>query len=197
MTPVFLMPTEPELPDLLAGISAGDRAAMDRAFAAVYAELRRLAHRQLGRNPDHGTLSTTALVHEAYLRLVDSKGAAVAGREHFFALAARAMRHVLIDYARRRKAVKRGGGEPITLLDEENVPAAERAAELLAIDDALTRLEAAEAPLGRLVELRFYGGLSLEETAGVLAVSASTVKREWRRARAFLQRELEAGAALA
>ena len=183
-----------DVAELLAGIVAGDRAAMDRAFSAVYAELRRLAHGQLARNPDHGTLCTTALVHETYLRLVDAKGAAVAGREHFFALAARAMRHILVDYARRRTAAKRGGGQPLTLLDEATVPAAERAAELLAIDDALVTLEAAEAALGRLVELRFYGGLSLEETAAVLAVSPSTVKREWRRARAFLQRELESGA---
>lgn len=186
------MPGSTDLADLLAGIGAGDRAAMDRAFAAVYAELRRLAHGQLARNPEHGTLCTTALVHETYLRLVDSKGAAVVGREHFFALAARAMRHVLVDYARHRKAVKRGGGQPLTLLDEATVPAAERASELLAIDDAITSLESAEASLGRLVELRFYGGLSVEETAGVLRVSSSTVKREWRRARAFLQRELEA-----
>lgn len=184
-----IMPAD--VAELLAGIAAGDRAAMDQAFSAVYAELRRLAHGQLARNPQHGTLCTTALVHETYLRLVDSKGAAVAGREHFFALAARAMRQILVDHARRRARQKRGGGLSPVSLDEALVPSPDRAEELLALDAALERLEAMDAELAQIVEWRFFGGLSVEEVAELLAISDRTVKRHWRAARAFLFQELQ------
>ena len=170
----------------------GDRGALDRAFARVYDELRRLAHVQLARRAAGQTLVTTALVHEAYLRLV-AQPAPPRDRQHFFALAATAMRHVLVDRARRRMARKRGGGEPApVLVDEARLAAGDRAAEVLALDGALAALAEVDPPLARLVEIRFFGGLSLDEAADVLDVSRSTVKRQWREARAFLYRELAA-----
>ena len=175
---------------------------MDEFFPTVYDELRRIAHRQLGRErPDH-TLGTTALVHEAYLKLARLERIAWHGRAHFLAVAAQAMRRVLVDYAVARRTLKRGGARPAAALDD--VPsgdliaadalaaAATRADELLALDDALRRLASLDERQARVVECRFFAGMSVEETAEALDVSPATVKRDWTLARAWLNRELGA-----
>ena len=177
---------------LLAAWAQGDRAALDRLLPVVEAELRLLAHRYLRRErPDH-TLQTTALVNEAYLRLVDQRTGRWQGRAHFFGIAAQMMRRILIDHARRVAYAKRGGGAAKLSLDEACVVSEERASELVALDDALATLATVDERKSRVVELRYFGGLSVEETAEVLGVHPDTVTREWRRARAFLRRELEA-----
>jgi RNA polymerase sigma factor (TIGR02999 family) len=179
-----------EITRMLAAARDGDRAAFDGACALVYKELRRIARGQRRRGVAGATLSTTALVHEAYVKLLPH-AASLADREHFFAVAARAMRQILIDAARRRLALKRGGAA-VPLDDEAlDVPDRARADELVAIDDALSRLEQLDPQLAMLVELRYFGGLSIEETAAALAISDRSVRRYWCRARAFLQRELE------
>ncbi len=155
-------------------------------FPLVYEELRKLARGQLRRHPAGETLRPTALVHEAYLKLIDRTRVRVNDREHFFALAARAMRQILVDHARRRSAAKRGGGAMHTVLSEEDSPVELQAVELLSLDDALTGLESLEPRLAKVVELRFFGGLSVEEVAAALDISPRTVKRDWRKARAFL-----------
>jgi RNA polymerase sigma factor (TIGR02999 family) len=159
------------------------------SFEALYAELHSLAHRQVRRARPGATLNTTALVHEAYLKLAKSAG--VSEREHFFALAARAMRQVLVDHARERAAQKRGGGQVPVTLHEDVAAVPADAAELLAIDGALTALQGIDERLARVVELRFFAGLSVEETAEALATSTATVKRDWRAARAFLLTHLD------
>ena len=181
-----------DITSLLAAVGEGDQAAFDRLFSRVYAELRRLASRQLQASPPQQTLATTALVHEAYLKLSADARWSPRDRVHFFALAARAMRHILIDHARRRTRQKRGGaGAPLSL-DEAKIPVLDRAEELLALDEALERLAAADPELSRLVEWRFFAGLSVEEIASTLKVSDRTVKRQWRAARAFLYQQLAA-----
>ncbi|MDH3227531.1 MAG: sigma-70 family RNA polymerase sigma factor [Thermoleophilia bacterium] len=175
---------------LLGEWRAGDREAANRLFRLVYRELHALAHRQLARRVPGDSLVTTALVHEAYLKLVDRRRASFNDRGHFFAVAARAMRQILVDQARKRSSQKRGGGLHRIDLDEQKVPLAERAAEVVALDEALTRLEVIEPRLGRVVELRYFGGLSVEETAEALDLSPPTVKRDWRKARLLLHREL-------
>jgi RNA polymerase sigma factor (TIGR02999 family) len=182
-----------EITRLLAEVRAGDAAALDRLFALVYEELRAEAHRRLAFRRRGETVSTTALVHETYLKLVGAGRKAWRDRVHFFAVAARAMRQILIDDARRRSAAKRGGGEAPQVLDEERVGMESRAEELLALDCALTRLAAFDGRLGQLVELRFFAGLSVEETAEILGLSPRTVKRDWRKARAFLHWSLTQG----
>jgi RNA polymerase sigma factor (TIGR02999 family) len=177
---------------------------MHRLVALVYDELRAMARRQLrGRRPGQ-TLTTTALVHEAYLRLVGQQGAAFRDRAHFLSVAALAMRHILVDAARRHAAKKRGGDELRITFDElrlgggrddREVSTEDRAVEILAVDRALTSLAALNARLGRLVELRFFAGLSEEETAEVLGTSERTVRRDWRKARAFLYQALGGQAA--
>lgn len=184
---------------LLRAARLGDREAYDRFFSRVYEELRRVASRQAARFGRHGqeaTLATTALVHEAYLKLAG--GAVVAGQDrvHFFALAARAMRQILIDHARERGRRKRGAGEPRVELDalafELEAPAGEAAAEdLLALDRALERLGAVDPELERMVEWRFFAGMTLPEIAELVGVSERTLKRDWSVARAFLVRELD------
>lgn len=166
----------------------GDRAALDAAFVQVYDELKRVAHalRQRG----DATLSTTALVHEAYLKLLPGAAIDWQGREHFVRVAARAMRQVLVDAARARAAVKRGGGELAVTFDEALQTAPMRAEELLALDDALLRLEAADPRAARVTEYRFFGGLSVEEVAAALGISTASVKRDWRAARAWLLQEI-------
>jgi RNA polymerase sigma factor (TIGR02999 family) len=148
-----------------------------------------LARRQLARGASK-TLQTTAVVHEAYVKLVDSSGLRFADRGHFYAVASKAMRQILVDRARRRAAQKRGGDRVRVDLDENRVPIEERAAEILAVDQALTRLEKLDPRLVRIVEMRFFTGLSVEETAEAVESSPSTVKRDWKKARAFLYREL-------
>jgi RNA polymerase sigma factor (TIGR02999 family) len=180
-----------EVTALLAAARAGNSAAYGRVYDLVYRELRRIAHGQLARGPRDGTLRTTALVHEAYLKLLPHAEAPLADRQHFFAVAARAMRQILVDAARKRKADKRGAGEVQLDVAEIDLPVAIRATEFVALDEALARLEELDEPLARLVELRFSGGLSVGEPAELLAVSERTIGRDWRRAKAFLQRELE------
>jgi RNA polymerase sigma factor (TIGR02999 family) len=156
----------------------------------VYDELRRQARHYLRKErPDH-TLQTTALVHEAYLRLSKQRPQPFANRAHFLAIAAQLMRQVLVEHARRRRRVKRGGDAVVVLLDEAIAHAAARHVNVLALDEALIALGRLDARQARIVELRFFGGLSIEETSGVLDLSPATVKREWSTARAWLRREL-------
>jgi RNA polymerase sigma factor (TIGR02999 family) len=177
--------------DLLAAWSDGDREALDRLLPLVERELHRLAHHYMSRErPDH-TLQTGALVNEAYLKLVDQTRVRWQNRAHFFAIAAQTMRRILIDHARRRRYDKRGGGARPLPLDEAAHVTDERAAELVALDDALKLLQEVDERKARVVELRYFGGLSVEEVSEVLKVSPDTVGREWRRARAFLLREME------
>jgi RNA polymerase sigma factor (TIGR02999 family) len=181
-----------EITALLVAVGGGDRAAFDRLFEAVYAELRTIAHRQLRRFSAAETLDTTSLVHEAFLKFSKQEHWSVESRGHFYRLAARAMRSVVIDRARRRGRVKRGGDRRLVEVDVESFAAPTRATELLAIDESLTRLETTEPELAQLVEWRFFAGLSIEEIAELLGVSDRTVKRRWRSARAFLYQDLVA-----
>ena len=191
-------PTDASITKLLANLRAGDRDALDQLLPHVYDELHAMAHRQ--RRSWHGdlTLNTTALVHEAYLKLVDQTIADWQSRAHFVAVAARAMRHILIDYARRRRAQKRGGDvEKVSLEVFPNVLAgnvtvdAQRADELLALDEALGRLEALNERQSRVVECRFFGGLTIDETAAALDVSPATVKRDWTLAQTWLYQQMK------
>jgi RNA polymerase sigma factor (TIGR02999 family) len=184
-----------DITELLVAWRGGDRDALDRLFPLVYQELRQIAHRRLGREREGHTLGTTALVNEAYLKLVDQTRAQWADRAHFFAVAARAMRRILVDYARRHRALKRGGAPaPVTLDDEALADAAlladERADTLLALDDALTRLAEVDERLCRVVECRFFGGYTEEETAEVLAITPRTVRRDWVKAKGWLYQAL-------
>lgn len=176
---------------LLAAWGEGDREALDRLVPLVYEELRRIAHGQLRREAPGATLQTTALVHEAYLRLVDQKRARVGSRNHFLSLAARMMRRVLVDEARRRHASKRGSALVRVPLDDAGPPEARPDDELLALDEALRRLEAVDPRLSSVVELRYFGGLSLDEVAEVLQASRTGVWRDWRTARAWLYDALQ------
>lgn len=173
---------------LLVDWRAGQPDAFNRLLPLVYDELRVIARRQRRRSSSNETLNTTALVHEAYLKLVDHTRLRLNDRVHFFAVAARAMRQILVDHARRRVAQKRGGGHAVALGDAAALNA--DCSNVLAIDLALSRLEAFDVRLGQLIELRVFGGLSVDEAADVLAVSPRTVKRDWQKARAFLAREL-------
>ena len=180
--------TDEGVTELLAAWRAGDRGAAGRLMPLVYDELRRIARGRLAGQDQ--TLQTTALVHEAYLKLAGHSRLDVLDRHHFFALAARAMRQLVVDHARRRTAQKRGGEVRMVALDDMQIPVDDRADEMLALDEALERLSALDETLGRIVELRFFAGLSVEETAQALDCSARTVKRDWRKARAFLYNEL-------
>ncbi|MGH7560896.1 MAG: sigma-70 family RNA polymerase sigma factor [Gemmatimonadales bacterium] len=179
------MPAAGEITALLAALREGDRTALDRLFPLVYGELRERAHRQLAHRRPGDTLSTTALVHEGYLKLAGSSHQSYHDRIHFFAVASRAMRQILVDYARRATAAKRDGGRAVSL-EPDRIGDPGRSEELLALDEALDSLERLDPRLARTVELRFFGGLSVEETADVMEVSPRTVKRDWRKARAFL-----------
>ena len=185
----YVDPSTSEVTRLLAQISEGAPDAMERLLPVVYQELKLLAASQLRRErPDH-TLSPTGLVHEAYFRLVDQRVVNWKGRSHFFGIAAQAMRRVLVDHARRRSANKRSRQLQVTLeSDADQVPA--ETDEILAVDEALVRLLEVDERQARLIELRYFAGLSIEETAEVLGVSSATVKRDWVLARAWLQREL-------
>ena len=182
-----------EISVLLADWKSGDQTAKDKLIPFVYDQLRRLARRQLAQErPDH-TLQATALVNEAYLLLVDQQDVCWQNRAHFFALAAQVMRHILVDHARRRGRAKRGGGGQHVSLDEALIVSGERAAELVALDDALTDLAAIDPRRSQVVELRYFGGLTVEETAEVLNVSPVTVMRDWTAARAWLYRAVSNG----
>lgn len=175
---------------LLARSRAGDRTAFDTLYARLYEDLHSAARGQLHRHPSGGTLDTTALVHEAYVRLLDEQSVPWESRAHFLAVAARAMRRVIIDDARRRTAQKRGGDAPHVTLSPEVLGAVEDPHTLIAIDDALSRLARFDERLPRVAECRLFAGLSEQETAGALDVSVRTVQRDWQRARAWLQQEL-------
>jgi len=176
--------------ELLDAWGHGDRAALDAVVPAVYAMLRQQAERALRGQPDGHTLQPTALVHEAYVRLAGLPGSGADTRSQFFAVAAMVMRSILVDHARARQRAKRGGGErPLTLGAADNV-APDEAVDAVALDEALDRLATQDARKARVVELRYFVGLSIEETAQVLESSPATVKREWTAARAWLRREL-------
>ena len=170
--------------------TAGAKEESEDLLNLVYDELRRQAHRYLRRERAGHTLQTTALVHEVYMKLVKQKNVAWEGRSHFFAIAARLMREVLIDYARTKKRAKRGGDQNKVSIESLTVAAGTTSYDLVALDQALTRLAEKDEHLARVVELRFFSGLSVDETAEVLAVSDSTVKRDWQMAKAWLHREL-------
>lgn len=172
------------------GRAAGDGGELDDVFPVVYEELRRVAHRHLRGEQSGHTLGTTALVHEAYLELAKVDHIRWPGRAYLLAAASRAMRHILIDFAVARRAQKRGGGVIAEPLDDAVAMAVSRGDELLALDEALERLGAVNARYARVVECRFFGGMSVEETAEALDTSPATVKRDWTVARAWLNREL-------
>ncbi len=177
---------------LLQSWKRGDREALERLAPKVYAELRRIAARALaGERRDH-TLQSTALVHEAFLKLVDQRNVDWQSRSHFFGLAAQLMRRILVDHARRVGRAKRGGGRPVMSLDAagEIADSASNTADVFLLDTALRKLEAFDATQGRIVELRFFGGLTIEETADLLGLSPMTIKRDWAVAKAWLYREL-------
>lgn len=182
------------LTELLARWQAGDEESLRRLLPLVYSQLRRLAHYHLGKERPGHTLGSTALVHEAYLRMAKREPKLFESREHFFAIAARLMRQILVDYARYRKAAKRDGGYKLSL--EEGVAfTEERSVELEALDIALNHLAEIDPQQSRIVELRFFAGLSIEDTARALGISPATVKRDWATARIWLHREINASRA--
>lgn len=192
-----MTPPPDSVTQLLHEVAGGDDTAANVLYDAVYTELRQIAHQRLIRHRPGQTLNTTALVHEAYLRLVDQAQAGWNDRAHFFATASRAMRFILIDYARERTAKKRGGSRPdaplapIHLAVGDERAADERAADLLTLNQALDQLTAANERLGRLVEYKFFGGLTYPEIAEATGWSVPTIKRDWRRARAWLYRLMQ------
>jgi len=179
-----------ETTELLRAWANGEPAALEQLTPRVYRELRRIAGHFMRNERPGRTIQATALVHEAYLRLIDVTNVDWQHRAHFFAVSARIMRHILLDAARSRAAAKRGGNQPRVNLDEIPDLSSRRGSELIALDDALKALAAVDSRKARVIELRFFGGLSVEETAVVLKVSPDTVMRDWRLARAWLLREL-------
>lgn len=175
---------------LLRELREGKRDAFDRLVPLVYEELRRLARGQLRRSPPNHTLDTTALVHEAYLKMAGQQGLALEDRQHFLAVTAHAMRQVLVDFARSRLAAKRGGGEKRVTLDEDSASLVTEAERVIDVDRALEKLRARNERLARVVECRYFAGLSEEETAEALGVSLRTAQRDWMRARAWLREAL-------
>jgi RNA polymerase sigma factor (TIGR02999 family) len=186
-----MKPASPnQVTELLARWSQGEEAAREKLVPLVYDELRRVARRCLAGQPQDQTLQSTALVHEAYLRLVGRSEVHWQNRVHFFAVAARLMRGILVDHARMRHAAKRGGSNLTLTLDDALAPPKQRALDLVALDDALNALATLDPKQGQLVELRFFAGLSIEDTSHVMGLSPATVKREWATARAWLYREM-------
>ena len=183
--------TPPEITDLLRQWSAGRREALDEVLPFVYDELRRQARRYLRRERQNHTLQTSDLINEAYLRMVGRNEVHLANRAHFFAVAAQAMRRILVDYARSKNTRKRGGEAlQLTLSEATAVTLEANSLDLLALDEALTRLAQFDEPQARVVELRYFSGLSLEETADVMQISRATAARDWSVAKAWLHREL-------
>ncbi len=176
---------------LLQKWTSGDKSAIDQLTPLIYAELRRLAHRHLRRERGDHTLQSTALVHEAWLRLVDQKQARWQDRAHFFAVSGQMKRRILVDHARAQHREKRGGGAPVLALDEGVDIPRERSLELIALDDALHDLARLDARQSQVIELRFFAGLSIDETAEALGVSKATANRDWITGRAWLLRELD------
>ena len=183
-------PSSKQITQLLVAWGDGDQSALEELTPLVYEELRRLAHHYMGRERPGHTLQTTALVNEAYIRLIDWKNVHWQNRAHFFAVSAQLMRRILVDFARSRGYAKRGGGALAVTLDEATLLSSEKGTDIVALDEALLSLTEFDARQSRVVELRFFGGLSIEETAEVLKISPGTVRRDWSLARAWLHREL-------
>jgi len=185
-----MFPDKNNITQLLIKLQAGNREVIEDLMPVVYEQLREMAQRHLyGERPNH-TLNATALAHEAYLKLVDQKRVTWQNRAHFFAVASQAMRRILINYAHKQKAEKRGGGQVVATFDERYMVRETKTDELLQLDDALSQLANSNKRLSQVVEYRFFGGLTQEEIAEVLRVSVPTVRRDWRLARAWLSREL-------
>jgi RNA polymerase sigma factor (TIGR02999 family) len=184
-----------EITQLLAAWGKGDKSARDKLFPLVHAELQRIARRQMSQERDGHTLQATALVNEAYLRLAGQQGFEWHNRAHFFAVCAQVMRHVLIDHARAHARDKRGGGAVQVPLDQADAIAGQPAEHFLALDEALQFLESVDPQKGKIVELRYFGGLNIDETAEVLNISPRTVRREWQRSKAWLYRLITEGVA--
>jgi RNA polymerase sigma factor (TIGR02999 family) len=187
-------PAQADVTRLLVQLTKGDRAAVDQLMPLVYDELRRIAAAHLRRERPGHTLQSTALVHEAYLRLIDQRNVEWRNRAHFFGIASRMIRRILVDHARGHHAAKRGAGAPRLSLDEAIGVPGGRDLDLVALDDSLEALAKIDPEQSRLVELRYFGGLTIEETAEVMQISPATVSREWTAARAWLFRELSRGA---
>jgi RNA polymerase sigma factor (TIGR02999 family) len=189
-------PSAPDVTQLLIAWSNGDQVARERLMSVVYEELHRLARRYMRNESPGHTLQTSALVHEAFIRLVDQKNVQWQNRSHFFGIAAQMMRRILVDYARSRNFAKRGGGAIKLSLEEGLIVSDERSAEVVAIHEALEALAKFDQRQAQIVELKFFGGLSNEETANVLAVSPGTVARDWTMAKAWLRREISKSTSL-
>lgn len=175
---------------ILQRVQTGDHEALDQLIPLVYTELKTLASRQRRKAPMHETLNTTALVHEAFIKLTGGESGEFQDRCHFFAVAATAMRHLAVDYARRKSAQRRGGGAPMLPIDEVAVGDSDRTETVLAIDDALSRLAKLDDRLARVVECRFFGGMTEDETATALGVTDRTVRRDWTKAKLWLRDDL-------
>lgn len=188
-----MRPSKHEFTQLLRAASAGDEDAKEQLWSLMYEELRRVARGQMKDERRDHTLSTTGLVHEAYLRLIDQEQVKVKDRAHFRKVAARVMRQILIDYARRRNAQRRGGGQPNLPFDEDIHKADEQVEVLLTLDEMLSRLEQFNDRLSKVVELRYFGGFTREETAEALDVSVRTVERDWEKARGWLYQQMYGG----
>ena len=184
------MPPPSEITELLIGWSNGDRTSLDKLMQLVEGELHRLAHHYMSRERDGHTLQTTALINETFLRLIDQRRVRWQNRAHFFGISAQIMRRILLNYARDQRREKRGGGALRVSLSKADAVSAEKSAELIALDEALNRLAEVDERKSRVIELRYFGGLSVEETAEVLGVSAVTIMRDWNMARAWLAREM-------
>jgi RNA polymerase sigma factor (TIGR02999 family) len=184
-------PSNPDVTALLLAWGQGDTGAFDRLVPVVHAELRRIAHRHMRHERGDHTLQATALVNEAFLKLIDARQIHYQDRAHFFALSSRLMRQVLVDWARARGYQKRGGGAANVTLDERRVGVVERPADFVALDEALNSLAEIDPRKSQVVEMRFFGGLSIEETAAALGISERTVKRDWTMAKLWLLRELK------
>ncbi|HET6973863.1 MAG TPA: sigma-70 family RNA polymerase sigma factor [Pyrinomonadaceae bacterium] len=182
-----------EVTQLLADWGKGDRSALDRLFPLVHSELRRIAQRQMNQERAGHTLQATALVNEAYLKLVGQQASPWQNRAHFFAVCAQVMRHILIDHARAHRRDKRGGGAIQVSLNDVAILAEDQSSTVLALDEALRQLETLDPQKGKIVELRYFGGLSIEETAEVLNISPRTVRREWQRSKVWLYRMISEG----
>jgi RNA polymerase sigma factor (TIGR02999 family) len=185
------IPSQENVTQLLLDWSNGDESSLGKLLPIVYQELRRLAQHYLQQERSDHTLQATALVHEAYLKLIDTKDVQWQNRAHFFGVAAQTMRHILVDMARQRRAQKRGGGHKLPLDEAISVPTEAEDVNLVALDEALNRLAEIDVQQSRIIELRYFAGLTIEETAEVLDISPATVKREWAMARAWLHRELQ------
>jgi RNA polymerase sigma-70 factor (ECF subfamily) len=185
-------PSPHEVTQLLVAWSNGDKVARDELMSVVYQELHRLAHHHMKRESPGHTLQTSALVNEAFLRLIDQRNVQWRNRAHFFGIAAQMMRRILVDYARQRRYAKRGGDACQVTLNDDLIVTDQRSADVVALDDALIELANIDDRKSRVVELRFFGGLNIEETAEVLAVSPGTVMRDWTLAKAWLKRAMTA-----